>query len=102
MKKTLVLAAIAGIALASCKKDRTCTCTNSTISQTSTEPGYTYTPQPASTNKTTYKKIKKKNVMAQLCVTSEETHSYSYQNFSPTGTATYVMTVNTKSDCELE
>ncbi len=102
MKKTLVLAAIAVIALASCKKDRTCTCTNSTVSQTSTEPGYTYTPQPASTSKTTYKKIKKKNVMAQLCVSNEETQSYSYQSFSPSGPVTYVMTANTKSDCELK
>jgi len=98
MKKTLVLAAIAGIALASCKKDRTCTCTDGTVSQTSTQPGYSYTPQAPSTNKTTYKKVKKKNVLVQTCVSYEDTYSYNYVS----NQQTYVMTVNTKKDCELK
>lgn len=102
MKKTLVLAAIAGIAFASCKKDRTCTCTNSTVSQTSTQPGYSYTPAAPTTDKVTYKKIKKNGVMAQTCVSEERTYSYTYTDFTPTGSANYVMTVNTKNDCELK
>jgi hypothetical protein len=102
MKKTIFIAAIACLTFTACKKDRTCTCTDSTVSQTSTEPGYTYTPQAATTSKTTYKKIKKKNVMAQTCVSKEDTYTYNYQDFTPTGSVTYVMTVNTKSDCELK
>ncbi len=102
MKKMILIAAIACVTFTACKKDRTCTCTNSTVSQTSTEPGYTYTPQPSTTSKDTYKKIKKKNIYAQTCISQEGSYTYNYQDFTPNGPVTYVMTVNTKSDCELK
>ncbi len=34
MKKTLIIIAVAGLSLASCKKDRTCTCTITIVSET--------------------------------------------------------------------
>lgn len=102
MKKTLVLAAIAGIAFASCKKDRVCECTSSTISQTSTEPGYTYTASPPTTQKTTFKKVKKNSLAAQTCISDERTYTYNYTGFSPSGSASYVMTVNDKNECTLK
>jgi hypothetical protein len=102
MKRTLVLAAIAGLTMTACKKDRVCTCTDTTISQSSTEPGYTYTPAPPTTNKTTYKKIKKNSLAAQECVSQESTYTYNYTGFTQTGNTNYVMTVNQKSDCELK
>lgn len=51
MKKVLLIAAVAGLAMASCRKDRTCTCT-----ETSDAPGFV-----ADTYVTTYKDIKKKD-----------------------------------------
>jgi hypothetical protein len=36
MKKILLIAAVAGLAMASCKKDRTCTCTITPTSGTTT------------------------------------------------------------------
>ena len=45
MKKTLLIVAIAGLAMASCKKDRTCTCTLATTSSS----GTTVTGQPVVT-----------------------------------------------------
>ena len=52
MKKILLIAAVAGLSMASCKKDLTCTCV-----YTSDQPGYV-----SSTDVTTYKKQKVKNV----------------------------------------
>lgn len=52
MKKILLIAAVAGLATVSCKKDLTCTCV-----YTSDQPGYV-----SSTEVTTVKKQKKKNV----------------------------------------
>lgn len=49
MKKTLLIVAVAGLALVSCKKDRTCECTrtstysNGTTSVSSTDPVETIT-----------------------------------------------------------
>lgn len=102
MKKSISIIAMVFLALVACKKDRTCTCTNTTISQTSTEPGYTYTSQPSTTSKTTYKDIKKKNVNAQLCVSDESTYSYNYSSWNGTTTVNYVMTTVSKSDCKLD
>jgi hypothetical protein len=102
MKKLMTVVAVAAIFLAACKKDRTCTCTSSVVSQTSTEPGYTYTPQPPTTSTTTYKKIKKSNVSAQLCVSNDQTSSYTYSSWNGTTTVSYVMTVNSKDDCKLK
>ncbi len=43
MKKILLIAAVAGLAMASCKKDRTCECTNSSTAPGSTSETQTYT-----------------------------------------------------------
>ena len=51
MKKTLLIVAIAGLAMASCKKDRECECTTTTVSS-----GGTTTTSPATT--TTVKDVK--------------------------------------------
>ncbi len=48
MKKTLLIIAVAGLAMASCKKDRTCTCTT------------TYTPVSGPSSTATYEVIVKK------------------------------------------
>lgn len=37
MKKILLIAAVAGLSMASCKKDKTCTCTYTSNGTTSTE-----------------------------------------------------------------
>ncbi|MDZ4665284.1 MAG: hypothetical protein SGJ15_10440 [Bacteroidota bacterium] len=52
MKKILIIAAVAGLSMASCKKDLTCTCIS-----TSDAPGSV-----SQTEVTTYKGVKKKNV----------------------------------------
>ena len=101
MKKTLIITAISSLIFFACKKDRTCTCTNTEISRSSTQPGYTYTPQPATTSKTTYEKVKKGNVNSQLCVSDESTYTYNSSSWNGTTTVNYVVTVNNKSECEL-
>jgi hypothetical protein len=99
MKKiTILTVAALAISVASCKKDRTCTCTSSVVSKTSTQPGYSYTPGPASTSKTTYTKIKKSNTLAEQCVTSTTTDDYTYT----VGSSSYVMTEVDKNDCTLK
>lgn len=102
MKKTLVIIAIAGIALASCKKDRTCTCTNTVISRTSTQPNYTYTPQPPTTTTNKYEKIKKNNIYAEACVSQEQTQTYNETYYNGQTTVNYVVTDVSKSECELK
>ena len=77
MKKVLFIAIVAVASLASCKKDRTCTCTDS-----STQPGYV-----GSTNITTYTKAKKGDARA-ACM------SYTY---TPTGSSySYTQTCTLK------
>ncbi|MEI8136102.1 MAG: hypothetical protein WCH21_02140 [Bacteroidota bacterium] len=58
MKKILLIAAVAGLAMVSCKKDRTCTCTT-----TSDAPGFV-----SSTHVTTIKKTKKTSELTAGCV----------------------------------
>lgn len=67
MKKTLLIVAVAGLALASCKKERTCTCTTTTTSPN----GTVTTGQPSTT---VYKKAKKGDAK-DMCIstTSENT-----------------------------
>jgi hypothetical protein len=86
---------------AACKKDRTCSCTSTEVSRTSTQPNYTYTAPPASSSTTTYKKIKKNNVNAQNCVNSESVDKYSYIVITGTTTNQYQMTVTTDRACDL-
>ncbi len=102
MKKTLLIIAIAGLTFAACKKDRTCTCTYTEVSGSSTEPNYTFTPDPPRTTTDRYTKIKKNNVYAELCVTNEQTSSYPYTSFNGTTTVTYVRTTVTKNECTLK
>ena len=85
MKKITMIAAVAVLALsfASCKKDRTCNCTS-----TSTEPGYTSTP-----DVTVYMKSKKHDARV-YCVSAK--YDYDYYN----GTAMAKATMTTT--CELK
>lgn len=89
MKKTLLIAAIAGIAMVSCKKERTCTCTT-----TSTAANGTVTV--GTPNVTVYKKIKggdAKNVCATT--TNESTDSFT------SGGTTVTSTTKFENKCEL-
>jgi len=103
MKKiTLLAVAIVAVTFASCKKDRTCACTNSTVSRTSTQPNYTTTLGQPTTSSTTYTKIKKKNVLATTCVSSETTDTYN-DTYNSGGTQLQsVVTTVTKHDCTLK
>jgi hypothetical protein len=60
MKKTLLIIAVAGLAMASCRKDRTCTCVTS-----STAPGY------VSSTQVTVMKSVKKNFAYKNCLTRD-------------------------------
>lgn len=79
MKKVLLIAAVAGLAMASCKKDHTCECTSS-----STFPGSTST-----TQKYTIKEASKKTAK-DVCV--KRTYDMTF------GGTTYVTT----QDCQLK
>lgn len=73
MKKVLLVAAVAGLAMVSCKKDYVCECTT-----TSTIPGYT-----TSTSKSTVVEVSKGRAKAGCATTSSE---------STFGGSTYVTT----------
>jgi len=78
MKKTLLIVAIAGLAMASCKKDRTCSCTqtNTPVSGAATTWGYDVT----------VKKAKKGDALDGMC------RSYTNQTTAPVaGTKTEVV-----------
>jgi hypothetical protein len=62
MKKILLIAAVAGLAMVSCKKERTCTCTTTTTSTS----GTVTTGQPSTT---VYKKVKKGDAK-DMCVST--------------------------------
>jgi hypothetical protein len=72
MKKILLIAAVAGFVMASCKKDRTCTCTSS-----STVPSSNTT-----TTKTTLVKVTKSSAKAYCVKTSYDqtvgSNTYTY------------------------
>lgn len=103
MKNTvLFLALVAAMSLVSCKKDRTCECTYSVVSQTSNQPGYTYTPQQPSTNSTTYKKVKKNNLNIQACVSSQSTNRYKSAVYTGTVITYYDVEQVSKQDCTIK
>lgn len=79
MKKILLIAAVAGLAMASCKKDYTCECTS-----TDTAPGSTTT-----TSKKTIKEATKRQAKANC---------FSYSTDYTSGSNTYTQT----NDCELK
>lgn len=86
MKKTLLMVAIAGLALASCKKARTCTCTSTDTNSN----GIVTTGTPTVTE---FKKISKKDARNQ-CITS--TYSSSETQGSTTNTYKYETTCTLK------
>ena len=102
MKKTVLIAAIAGLAFVACKKDRTCACTHTIISKTSDDPNYTYTSQPPTTSSTVYTKIKKNNALAQSCVTQNTTKTSNRTVVSGSVTTNYVVTTVTRDECALK
>ncbi len=67
MKKILLIAAVAGLSMASCKKERVCVCTN-----TYTSASGTVSVGPEVT--TTYKKIKKGAAKDQCISTKSQTN----------------------------
>jgi len=79
MKKALLIAAVAGLAMVSCKKDYTCECTS-----TSTVPGST-----SSTSKRTLVEVSKATAKSQCLKTSWDETS---------GGTTYTFT----NDCKLK
>jgi len=93
MKKITILAvAVLAISFASCKKDRTCTCTVTPVS--STENGVT---QPIGSAYTETTKITKTTKKGAACNSGEETRTSSYSSGSTT-----VNTVDvSKRDCKL-
>jgi hypothetical protein len=80
MKKVLLIAAVAGLAMASCRKDRTCECKT-----TSDAPGFT-----SSTSTTTWKDVKKKDARK------------SCQSYTVKQTAPVAGTYYSGEDCELK
>lgn len=102
MKKTFTIAVIACLSLVSCKKDRTCECTKTVVSRTSTQPNYTYTAQAPTNSSTVYTKINKKNVFAQACVKQEMTQTSNQSVYTGSVVANYVVTEVSQNDCELK
>ncbi|MCB0410601.1 MAG: hypothetical protein KDD29_10310 [Flavobacteriales bacterium] len=80
MKKVLLVAAVAGLAMASCRKDRTCECKD-----TSDQPGFV-----SSTTVYTAKKMKKKDAV-KMC------QSYTSKVTGPVAAQYYY-----GEDCELK
>lgn len=89
MKKIVLIAAIAVVGMTSCKKDRTCTCTNTVTSQTYNGIANPTLPT-ATTEVTKYTKTSKKAVD---CASGEET-------FTQVSGANTMVEV-TKVSCEL-
>ncbi len=93
MKKILLIAAVAGLTMASCKKDRTCTCTSTPVSQTTNGVAATNLGT-ASTSVTKITSVTKKGA---ACNSGEET-STSTNTYG--GTVYTTISVN-KMDCTL-
>ena len=94
MKKVILTAAVAVLALSSCKKDRTCTCTTTPVSSTTNGVAATNLGNP-STDVTKYTKVKKKGVD---CNSGTETSTFT-GTFG--GTAYTVVDVD-KVECTLD
>lgn len=94
MKKIILLAAVASLTLASCAKERTCSCTYNNTAVT-TVGGNSTTTTSTSTDKYTKERDTKKNFRRNELCTNWETSNT--QNF---GSATVVQTV--KATCEVE
>jgi uncharacterized protein (UPF0212 family) len=94
MKKIVLLVAVAGLAMASCKKDRTCTCTSTPVSQTVNGVTQTISTTPTTTD-SKYTKVEKGAVD---CSSGDETVSGSYI----VGNTTYAVVQVNKVECELK
>ena len=85
MKKSLfIVAALVAVSFASCKKDRTCTCTS-----VSTEPGYTSAPETAVFLKS------KKHDARQNCMSMKYDYTY-WTGANVKATATMTVTCDLK------
>lgn len=93
MKKTLLIIAIAGLAFASCKKDRTCTCTVTNVS--STKNGAAQTVNAPWTKVTKITGVTTKGAACNSW--SDQTDTHSQLN----GNSTDVYVDVTKGDCKL-
>ena len=94
MKKTILSIFVVGLAMASCKKDRTCTCSTTEVSSTTN--GVT---TPVSTDKqTSVQKITKVSKKGAACNSGEQTTTNSYTS----GGTTYTTVDVTKMDCTLD
>lgn len=94
MKKVLIIAAVAGLAMVSCKKERTCTCTMTPVSSTTNGVANTLP-----TGTFTYaKKIDKVSKAGAHCVSGENTNTSSYTS----GGTTYTDVDTWKMDCKLD
>jgi hypothetical protein len=103
MKKTAVLFILSlGLTVVSCKKDRTCECTYSNVSGTSTNPNYVFKAGTPSVSSNKYTKVKKSNDAIKNCVSSESTNSYSQSAFNGTATVVYDYTMVSKNDCKVK
>ncbi len=99
MKKiTLIAIAFVSLSIASCKKDRTCSCTTTITSSTGVTGGIGYVnsgPFSSTDNKTVMTKVTKKTAQAN-CVSNENTNVFTDINNGDTQTTV------TKRDCELK
>jgi len=93
MKNILLASVVLVFAFSSCKKDRTCTCTATPISQT--QDGVPQTVSPPTTTVTKLTKVKKG---AADCRSSEQTMTYTVSYF---GTQFSVVEV-IKNECKLD
>ena len=102
MKKTLIFASLLGLAFVSCRKERTCECTFTPISQTSTQPNYSIVLGSPSTTSTKYEKVNRRSDAVKNCKSYERTQVSSYVVGSGTNAATYEMTRVDKTECEIK
>ena len=102
MKKILLTAVVAAFVIASCSKERTCTCVTTVQSISSTQPNYAVTIPAPTTETIKYAKVKKGNVYIQLCTTRNESQTYNYSVFSGSTTTNYVRTEIDQIDCTLK
>jgi hypothetical protein len=94
MKKILMIAAVAGLAMASCKKDRTCTCTVTAVSSTVNGATQTINTTPR-TQEVKYTKVTKNGAS---CNSGERTETSSFVN----NNVTYTTVDVNKYDCTLK
>ena len=102
MKKIILLVSIAGFIFTSCKKERTCTCVYTVLSESSTEPNYIFVVPAPTTSTVKYAKIKSSNIYAQLCKTEDVTYTYNDQYVSGGNVINSVVTRTTHNECELK